>query len=337
MKALEKALLGFLQPKPSLSGDIDPRALFECAELHGVTGVVLDAWRASQRSIPPELARKLELQTVARELDHAAHLELLRAIDRAFTESGLVGVVLKGPLFAERYYARPSARATSDVDLLVDPKDLDRASEVLTRIGYVAAEGLEEDRFRREHHHLHFSRGDALPLELHFHGYTGFGEILASPPLMARRQAASGFHALFVLAPEDELVFLAVHAAMHRFVRLGWLYDLALLTRTMTDHQLRDAAERAAAAGYSKVLAFTAKLMVQRMGAPLRLLDLLAGARSKAARVAQFTVDEPKSAIGRSATRMMYTVALCDKKTAAARYLFGASAGHLRRLLHLPP
>jgi hypothetical protein len=243
---------------------------------------------------------------------------------------------LKGPLFAERYYARPSARATSDVDLLVDPNDLDRASAVLVDAGYVPAEGPEEERFRREHHHLHFTHPHALPLELHFHGYTGFGEILPSPPLLARRLPAPGFQAIGVLAPEDELVFLAVHAAMHRFIRLGWLYDLALLTRTMTEAELASACARAEAWRFSRVMGLTSQLLVERMGAPAHLRELLGGTRHRAF-IARHVVSEPENPILRSATRMVYTVTLCDKRRAAARYLFRASAGHVRQLLHLAP
>ena len=33
----------------------------------------------------------------------------------------------------------------------------------------------------------------------------------------------------WILAPEDEVLYLAVHAARHRFSRLGWLVDLELL------------------------------------------------------------------------------------------------------------
>lgn len=335
-KRAERAVLGFLRSAPFVEADVDLRALFDAAERHGVGGVVLDAWRAAERALPAELARRLDVQVVARELDHRAHLDLLASIDALFLEEGLVGVILKGPMFAERYYARPSARATSDVDLLVDPRVLDRVGRLLVRVGYVAAAGPEEERNRREHHHLHFSRADALPLELHFHGYTGFGEILESPALVERRRRVDGLRALGVLEPADELVFLAVHAAAHRFVRHGWLYDLRLLTDAMSDDELSLAAARASAWGFSRVLAFTAERLVRELGADRRLVRLLGRDRPRTW-LARRTVAEPEHRLLSSATRMLYTVALCDKKEAAGRYLWRASSGHVRRLLHLPP
>ncbi|HVH44484.1 MAG TPA: nucleotidyltransferase family protein [Labilithrix sp.] len=309
--------------------------LFDRAERHGLAGVLLDTWRAKGMSLPGDLARHLDVREMARELDHRAHLALLTTIDEHFSREGLVGVILKGPMFAERFYARPSARATSDIDLLVEPGTLEHASKVLTALGYVGAEGPEEDRVRREHHHLHFTRADALPLELHFHGYTGFGQVLPSPPLLGRREPVAGLRALGVLAPEDELVFLSVHAAAHRYVRLGWLYDLRLLIATMTERQLAIAAERARSWGFARVLAFTACRLVDLLAVPESILAPLGAHRGWL--VARAVVHEPANAVLSSATRMVYTVALCDKKSAAARYVLRASTGHLRRLLHLPP
>jgi hypothetical protein len=334
-KRADEVLLGFLRSSSISVSTLDPRAIFESAERHGVSGVLFDAWREQRLPLPSDLARHLEVQAMARDLDHRAHVTLLETIDERFARARLSGVVLKGPMFAERYYGRPSARATSDIDLLVEPETLERASSVLVDLGYRGEEGPDEERVRREHHHLHFTRTDALPLELHFHGYTGFGEVLRSAPLLARSRPLTGFRALGVLSPEDELVFLAVHAAAHRFVRLGWLYDLRLLVATMSRPELERAAERAREWRFARVLAFTASLLVDRMGiAEDTAAPLL---EAPASRLARYVVEEPPSAVLRSATRMVYTVALCDKNSAAARYVFRASKGHVRRLLHLPP
>src|SRR4051812_25911757 len=94
----------------------DVASLFERAELHGVAGVVHDAWVAAGEPLPGPLARKLDARRLARELDHGAHLAMLARIDGALAAHGLHAAVLKGPLFAERFYARPSTRATSDID-----------------------------------------------------------------------------------------------------------------------------------------------------------------------------------------------------------------------------
>ena len=58
--------------------------LFASAERHGLSGVVLDAWRAQGLPLPPDLARSLDTLSVARALDHDAHVALLKRIDVRF-------------------------------------------------------------------------------------------------------------------------------------------------------------------------------------------------------------------------------------------------------------
>jgi hypothetical protein len=315
--------------------------LFDAAERHGVAGVVLDAYRTRRIPLllPSALLTQIELRETARAADHEAHLATLRTIDAALARDGLRAIALKGPLFAERYYATPSSRATSDTDLLVAPVDLERAGRVLEGLGYLAAEGPEEERFRREHHHLHYSHPNAAALELHFHGYTGFGEVLPSPPLLERWRASPRCPAgaIGVLSPDDELVFLCVHAAAHRFIRFAWLYDMRLLLETMSDDEVTRAAERARSWGYARVVSFAASLLDELLGVPPSKLAPLGSLGRVRGPVARRMIGEPKSPILRSATRLLYTGALCDSPRSALRYTMRASRGHARRMLGLPP
>jgi hypothetical protein len=314
-------------------------ALFARAEAHGVTGVLHDAAVAAGAALSPPLAAQLGARQIARELDHAAHLAMLRAVDDALAADGLTAVALKGALFGERFYARPSARATTDIDLLVPEADLERAGRALAAAGYAGEESPSEARFRREHHHLHFAHPHALPLELHFHAYRGFGSVLPSAPLVSRRGEAplGPWRALGVLAPEDELVYLAVHAAAHRFVRLGWLFDLKLLLSHMSDAAIGEAAERARAWGFRRVVSLAAELLVETLGVdrarvrPLGAVGLVRGT------VVRGIVHEPEAAWLRAATRFVYTSSLCDSTPAALRYARVASLGRARRALGLAP
>jgi hypothetical protein len=224
---------------------------------------------------------------------------------------------------------------TTDVDLLVGEADLERALVALSSIGYEASTDPSERRFRREHHHLHLFHPQALPLELHFHAYKGFGRILPSEPLVARRLEVPNLRAIGVLAPEDELVFLSVHAAAHRFGRLAWLYDLRLLIDVMTEPQLELSVARAREWGYARSLAFAASLLVELFGVePGRLRPLLPLGRFRR-RIARRFVAEPQTPLKRSATRFVYSTALCDSLRATTTYALGASRGYVRRAVGL--
>lgn len=301
------------------------------AERHGVAGVLLDAVPSSRHVGSHALMRE-----VARELDFSASVRLLDSIDGAFTKRGLAAVVLKGVPFAVRFYSRPAARATSDLDLLVAERDLDTAVNALTSIGFEAARGAREARFRREHHHLHLSRNDALPIELHFHAYRGFGSVLPSEPLVARRQKFGSLHSLGVLEPADELVYLAVHAAAHRFCRIGWLYDLLLLVRHLTQEEMDTAVMRARSWGYERVLAYAAHVLDNVFGDALPDVSSLGRLTPSRQRLVDATLSEPTSAVNRWFTRLVYGVLLSTDVSSAARYANAAAFYSLRRVLNVP-
>jgi hypothetical protein len=332
----DRALVHVLHALPDLPGSAgaSASALLSRAELHGVAGVVHDALAEHGVRLSAELEAGLAARRIAREGDHEAHLAILLRIDEALARAGVRGVALKGALFAERFYARPSARATSDIDLMVDEAALEDAASALAEVGFARSLDPSEARFRREGHHLHFSHPHALPLELHFHAYRGFGAVLPSEPLIARSRPLEvlGHRALGVLAPDDELVYLAVHAAAHRFLRLGWLYDLKLLVATMSRDEIDRAARRAREWGYARVVGYAADLLIEVLGvsaavlSPLRLLSPLRRP------VVRRVTAEPRSPVARSATRFVYTALLCASAPAAVRYARIASRAYVDRL-----
>ena len=110
-------------------------------------------------------------------------------------------------LLAKRLYMQPASRLASDVDLLVAEREVERTKTALQRVGYVASTHPSEERFRREHHHVHLRHPTALPLELHFHAFAGFGTTLRSERLLARKHAVDGYRAIGELSTIDQLVY----------------------------------------------------------------------------------------------------------------------------------
>jgi hypothetical protein len=309
------------------------RELFAQAETHGLADVLFDVWDGPASALDDELRDLLTRRRRAREIDHHAHLAMLARIDEVLAARGMRAVALKGVLLAERIYPRPPARGTTDIDLLVAEGDLEDATEALREIGYEPSRAKSEVRFRREHHHITLLHEHAPPLELHFHAIRAFGGTLRSEPLIDRSAAFGDLRSVRVLSAPDELVYLVLHAAWHRFGRLGWLYDLALLVGTMSDDQLRQAHDRAHAEGFGRVLAYAAALLERTSRVPrerLRLLGHLGPARTSL--VSGMTV-EPRAGLLRSATRFLYAASLCDSLPHAARYARHASRSYAQRLL----
>lgn len=223
------ALIGILQKdSSSFSGDsLTPLA--EDAARHGLSGYVLHL--VEQRGVPlPEPIRL----TLARDSRMVAaqtlrvKLLLLRALD-AMHGRGITPVLLKGYGLGLRFYPDPLYRVTSDVDLLVSPSVLAEAERAVEELGLSRAPKETEDWSREFRHHLNFY-GPAGMVELHFHASASFGAEMAADPMLVRaRPGVVEGRTVLYLRPEDEVAYLATHAAGHALQRLAWLVDIQRL------------------------------------------------------------------------------------------------------------
>ena len=130
--------------------------------------------------------------------------------------------------------------------------------------------------------------------------------------------AVHGFARLRVLAPDDELFYLAVHAAAHRFGRIGWLYDLVLLLRRNGESIVAAACVRARAHRMERPLALAFALLASLLDVhpTVRATEL---SRWRHVLLMHIT-DEPRGDVARSLTRFAYSLALCNDWGTAGRY-----------------
>jgi hypothetical protein len=169
----------------------------------GTPAAVLDAARAQLAQ-----SRRLRRLTVA--------------TLRALLARGVTPVLLKGVGLAERLYARPHARPATDVDVLLRPGELPVAREAMASLGLRATPDPGAD-------HDEAWSGPAGLVELHFRCFVGFGGARFDELGLHRRAREALLDGCPVryLAREDELLYLATHAAHHAFLRLSWLHDVA--------------------------------------------------------------------------------------------------------------
>ena len=79
------------------------------------------------------------------------------------------------------------------------------------------------------------------------------------------RYRTEGGDDAWILSPEDELLYLAVHAARHRFVRLGWLVDLRLFIERHPDLRWDVAGSRAGALRVRRAAAVALAVLEKRL------------------------------------------------------------------------
>ncbi|HKW24682.1 MAG TPA: nucleotidyltransferase family protein [Terriglobales bacterium] len=178
----------------------------------------------------------------------AALMDEMRAIHQRFFIAGTEFAVLKGYSLVPEYCPAAALRHQCDLDYLVNPDHLDRASHILHSMGY--------SRVRRSPETFTFSRSTGeLPsrdtiyqpalnysVELHTSLWENdeVAALEALPQVLKRRQFHQASGLVFpVLAPEDRFIHQCMHVLSHTlqfWIRLAWLYEIAnFLRRPSTD------------------------------------------------------------------------------------------------------
>ncbi|MFQ3639805.1 MAG: nucleotidyltransferase family protein [Chloracidobacterium sp.] len=210
-------------------------------------------------------------------------LQLTAQTDRVFDTLSAVNIpaaILKGPVLGERLYGGDGLRSSSDLDVLIPYGQVQPALAALASLGYQADATTVARALAGDHN---IALDNVLPpLELHFHLFRRFGVTLRADDFLARAIPYQTQHGqvVSVLAPEDEFLFLCVHAAAHSFARLAWLFDLKLLLHKYPTFDWDGLLRRAQEWRVTTSVIFACELLRQRLEVETPLLtSLTAGQR----------------------------------------------------------
>lgn len=187
----------------------------------------------------PVLAR-LRAAWMAAERQHLMAGPQLRDLLTAFDRADIQTILLKGPLLAADYYADPALRPFTDLDLLVRRRDRGRAIEVLAALGYAHGSPGRSLAYELEHAPAAYfvaPGGSRLPVDLHWecvaHPGGSRATELAADEIWSRAMPSGSWGAAArTLAPEDLLIYLAAHFAIHHALAGAlWQLDIALVLK----------------------------------------------------------------------------------------------------------
>jgi hypothetical protein len=325
-----------------LKGVVDRPSAWEeltlWADHEGVLGVVGPLLLADS-GLPGAVRAAIERHRAVQDLWQGHLLRGLEAAVTALSNAGVRSCALKGPALAARLYPDGATRPSLDVDLLTDAGDLDQSVATLAGLGYRAETGPTADYLRRYGHHLHLAAPGSAPIELHFRAYSGFGIVLPAEVLLdrARRFEFPDGFAVLVPCPEDEFLYLAIHAAGHSFSRLLWLNDLQRLVRRYPGLDWDRVFRVASRMGIAFAVAYVATLLshwfsisIPDHGCRSRL-----GVRGRAADWLLPIVSRPSEPSTRDAAEsLVFTSLLCDRTRSAAWLLQHHALRATRRRLH---
>jgi hypothetical protein len=244
-----------------VSRNLDWNYLLQLADRHGLQPLL--HWHLTAvcpNTVPKESQQNLR---VAFQRVSALNILLTHELQKLialFAENNVTAVPYKGPALALQLFGNVALRQFSDLDLLVHPRDVLRARDLLLRDGYEPLPPLTEGQqalLLRTQCNLPFSREQKrMIVELHWK---------VSAPSFARPFETEDFWSRLVdgklettniklPAAEDLLLALCIHGSKHLWERVAWIADIAGLLSSKEELNWEELISRARSTGSERML-----------------------------------------------------------------------------------
>lgn len=219
---------------------------------HRLSTVFYQLLRTNEPAVA-ELREQLAERYVANKMGMLARTAELCQIIRLFEQNSIHTIALKGPLLGKLYYNDYTLRECKDLDILVDPADVETAYQLLINAGYELTtvlwnspkqKALYNDTF---YHYNLYHPAKAVQIELHWRlNITTDSPDSKVKPVGDQLIAQTiGGQLIYSLSAIDNFVYLCVHGSMHDWKRLFWLYDIVQIIEKEGPAFLTDAYQRA--------------------------------------------------------------------------------------------
>jgi hypothetical protein len=163
---------------PTLPPGIDYAGVLDFAHTHDVVEFV---WRSLKaHTVPPAVAAEFRKRETATALRNTVLIAELDRILARFHELGIQALPLKGPRLSGRLYGNPLLRPSVDLDILVRPHHVERASQVLRELGYAAELDRPFSSILKSQGQIAFTKDDSVQSMVEIH-WRLFFEALPMP------------------------------------------------------------------------------------------------------------------------------------------------------------
>lgn len=172
-------------------------------------------------------------------------------------QKGINAIPLRGFLLSEEAYGKVCLRVFSDIDLFVLRKDLEKTIETLKDSGFYFNIDPQEEKFLRNFHFKFYNEyklyKENFLVELHFdllpHRIKYAGDF--ENCMEIKKVKIDGLE-IYRFSREWEVIMIAVHAFLHRFSLLKFLFDIhCILSKFHVD--------------YNKVFEFSKRFKILKM------------------------------------------------------------------------
>jgi hypothetical protein len=191
--------------------------------------------RYTRNTVPVDIKSELRSRFERKAYQGLINAAELNRLYKVFQDNGIPVLPLKGSLLALQLYGNLALRHSGDIDLLIDPRQVDLADQILRKRYHriVPAFHLtpyQKKQFDRLFQHVGYQHDQMnINVELHWRATynRGFQTMdFAWLRSRAHPEPVPG-SPLPAMSPEDSLLYLCAHGALHYWYRLFWLVDLA--------------------------------------------------------------------------------------------------------------
>jgi hypothetical protein len=304
--------------------------LLDLAHEHRISMLLHRRLPEADAAVPAEAKERLTAEyhrNLVQNMARAA--ELIRLLER-FERESIPTMPFKGVVLASSVYGDPTARGVGDLDLLIHPRNLLRASAILRECGYELTTPIREDGFPVAPHYpecVFFRPADGMVTELRWRldvfnsRYSrNLGMDWAWP---SRQTATIAGAAVPTMNPEIMLLMLCMHGCKHVWSRLIWICDVAQLLAAHPDLDWSQVIREAKQQGLRRTLALGVLLAVRVAGAEvpagvLRVFEAESGLPALAEYIDEHLFDDPGST---PASQVPYNMQLLDFRDRARLFL----------------
>jgi hypothetical protein len=223
--------------------------------------------RICPEAVPSDVLHSLRMQTESLTLRSMMIAVQLVTVLKSLSYAGITAVPLKGPPFALSAYGNIALRSSKDIDIFVNPADFNSARELLLAEGYTEIENIYE---HPAHYQLR-TPDQLFIIELHWQ----LSESALIPPVLLSQitehleQVSFGGYPIYVLSPNDLLLYICLHGFKHRWTRLKWLCDIAVLLNSHSTAEQLNAVVQSASLFQRRAFILSLRLVHDLLAIPI--------------------------------------------------------------------
>ena len=254
----------------------DWRETLSVSKQHRILPLLYTRLTRADAPMPAEAQQRLQAEYQRNVFYCIANAAELIALLKTFEAQTLPIMPFKGIVLAASVYGDHTARMAGDLDLLIHPRDIQRATQLMLARGYTLGTPTNADLspIDRSHYEYHFERrSDGMIAELRWKlelVTRRFERNLGMDWAWQRRRTTTlAGAAVPDLDTEATLLMLCLHGSKHGWHRLAWIVDIAQLLASSPQLNWKVVECEARNTGLWRTLALGVLLARRMAGAPV--------------------------------------------------------------------